>query len=155
MRPHHWFAFLMLWPLACSSTSNQPAPTGAGGAGNHPGLTDASLHTDAVSDRSSAQCRWSAALDQSACAPSRAYVQCTVGGNSVSYPSTDPMSCPNCTGTCQDYCKDTEFSLSCPAPLHPDAAATMSDPWYGCSIGLVTPLGTIIWCCPCENSKGG
>jgi hypothetical protein len=155
MRAHHWFAFLVLWPLACTSTSNQPAPTGAGGAGNHSGVTDASLHTDAVSDRSSPQCRWSAALDNSACAPTRAYVECTEGGNSVSYPSSDPMSCPGCNGTCQDFCKTTEFSLSCPAQLHQDAAATPSDPWYGCSVGFVAPTGGTVWCCPCEGIKGG
>jgi hypothetical protein len=153
MRPHHWFAFLMLWPLACTSTSNQPAPTGAGGAGNHPGLTDASLHTDAASDRSSPQCRWSAALDHSACVATRAYVECTVPGGTSSYAAPERGMCLDCQGTCSDYCDASEFSLSC-GTNQPDAA-TPGEPTYGCRQVLPNPSGGAIYCCPCENSKGG
>jgi len=106
------------------------------------------MRTD-VAPSDAFQCTWSSTLNTGTCVPLRAYVQCmTSGGNSSSFPSDDPASCPGCTGTCQDYCKATEFALSCGS--HPtDAAATPADPFYGCTVGFVTP-GATIYCCPCQ-----
>ena len=143
---HRWFVLLVLWPLACSSTSNQPRLTDASTRVDHPAVTP----TDAASDRSSPECRWSTALDKSACVATRAYVKCAVQGGSSSYPAPERGLCLACSGTCSDYCDAAEFSLSC-STNQPDAA-TSADPTFGCRQVLPNPSGGAIYCCPCAGS---
>jgi hypothetical protein len=114
---------------------------------DHPAM-DVAPPTDAASDRSSPACRWSAALDHSACVATRAYVKCAVQGGASSYPATERTMCLDCQGTCSDYCVASEFSLSCGTD-QPDAA-TPGDPTYGCHAVLSNPSGGAIYCCPCR-----
>jgi hypothetical protein len=148
LRRWSWFAFSFLWLLACDNTSNRAAPMDASHPVDRPVLTDSAGRVD-MQKSDAYQCNWPSSLNTSACVPLRAYVQCTSNGNSSSYPSTDPSMCPGCTGTCKDFCKATEFALSCTG--HPaDAAATPADPFYGCTVGYTTPSGSVIYCCPCQ-----
>jgi hypothetical protein len=138
----------VLWPLACSSTSNQPRIADASAPADRPAVTDVSSAGDAASDHSSPECKWSAALDHSACVATRAYVKCAVSGGASSYPASARGMCTGCAGTCSDYCDAGEFSLSCGTD-QPDAA-TPGEPTYGCRLVLPNLSGGAIYCCPCQ-----
>jgi hypothetical protein len=141
-----WFVLVCLCLFGCDNSSNHASSADASHVMDRPVPTDGPRTDALVGD---AECHWPAALTGGACVPLRAFVKCTIQETSSSYPSTDPTSCPGCAGTCQDYCQPTEFALSCGA-RSTDAAAIPSDPFYGCTVGFVTPSGSVVYCCPCQ-----
>lgn len=146
------FALFGLGSLACSSTSNQPAPVDGSSAVDRPVPRDSSPRLDVAPDAAGFQCGFPTQLKDSiagTCVPARAFVTCTVNGNSASYQASDPMGCLSCAGTCEDSCKLSELALSCGVPRS-DAGATPSDPTFGCRVGFVAGNGSVTYCCPCR-----
>jgi hypothetical protein len=151
---HSWLALLLLlWPLSCTNTPNTPADA-AGPVDrpvDRPVVTDGSGRADVAPDAAGFQCGWPAALDKGAlngCGPARAFVTCSLPGTSASYATTEHGGCISCSGTCVDSCGLGEFALSC-ASAQPDAAVS-SGPAHGCRFSAEFPLGSVVYCCPCQ-----
>ena len=153
---HAWLAVLSLWLLACTNTPNTPADASrpVDRPVDCPAVTDGSGRPDVAPDAAGFQCGWPAALDNGAlngCGPARAFVTCSLPGTSASYATTEHGACVSCSGTCLDSCALGEFALSCAASL-PDTAdaAVSSGPAHGCRFAAAFPLGSVVYCCPCQ-----
>jgi hypothetical protein len=151
-----WLALLLSWPLACTNTSNRPADAAApvDRPVDRTVVTDASDWPDVAPDAADFHCGWPAALDHGAlagCGPARAFVTCSLPGTSASYATTEHGACVSCSGTCQDSCALGEFALSCATSLPGAAdAAVSSGPAQGCRFAAAFPLGSVVYCCPCQ-----
>lgn len=113
-------------------------------------------------DAGTMACNWPASLNDAGpegCQASRGLISCSGPSGSCACMSDDAKTCPapatcgiaNGYTACQDQCATNEYAVACGGLPQPDAALASQQPPSGCRLGLATPGGVAVYCCPCES----